>query len=69
MKKRQFARSHSNRLLMGVASGLAASLNIDPMIVRLAFIFTTLFAGGAGLLVYLVLALMMPEQYVSVENY
>lgn len=69
MKKNQFARSHTNRLFMGVASGVAASLNVDPIIIRLAFVVTTLFVGGAGLLVYLVLALVLPEQYVSVETY
>lgn len=69
MKKNQFARDPMNRVLLGVAAGLAASLNVDPIIIRLAFVFATLFAGGAGLLIYLVLALIMPERYVTVETY
>lgn len=69
MKKYQFARDPMNRVLLGVAAGLAASLNVDPIIIRLAFVFSTLFAGGAGLLIYLVLALIMPERYVTVETY
>ncbi len=46
-------------MLAGVCNGLAAYLNLDPTIVRLAFLLLTFF-WGAGLLVYLVMAIIVP---------
>ena len=40
-------------------AGIGAYLNIDPVFVRLAFVFFTL-AGGAGILIYLLLLIIMP---------
>src|SRR2546426_12330943 len=49
-----------NRLLLGVAGGLAEYSNIDPVIIRAAFILLA-FAGGTGIVLYLLLALLMPR--------
>lgn len=49
-----------NKLLLGVAGGLADYFAIDPVIVRAAFILLA-FAGGAGVVLYLLLALLMPS--------
>lgn len=65
MKNNQLVRSQNDRMCLGVAGGLAEYTNIDPVIIRLAFVLTTLYAGGVGLLVYLILALLMPEEHVS----
>jgi len=48
-------------MVSGVAGGLADYLNIDSTIVRLLFVFFAL-AGGPGLLVYLVMLLVVPEE-------
>jgi phage shock protein C len=48
-------------MLAGVCAGLAEYLNVDVTLVRLAFILITL-AGGAGLLAYIVAAIVMPDQ-------
>ncbi|MEE1096956.1 MAG: PspC domain-containing protein [Bacteroidales bacterium] len=53
-------RSNTNRKLCGVCGGLAAHFDIDPTIIRLIFIFLTLFGGG-GLLIYLICALVIPK--------
>lgn len=59
--KRKLYRDPDNKILGGVASGLAAYFGgIDPTIVRLIFILT-LFAGGTGIVIYLVLWLIVPE--------
>jgi phage shock protein PspC (stress-responsive transcriptional regulator) len=58
--RRPLLRSHSDRVLWGVAGGLAAHLGFSAMLVRVAFVLTTFF-GGAGLLAYLVLAVALPE--------
>jgi len=58
---RRLYRSHSDRMIGGVCGGLAQFLTIDATIIRLLFVFTALF-GGASLLVYLVMLLVVPEE-------
>ena len=53
-------RSNTNRKLCGVCGGLAEHFDTDPTIIRLIFIFLTLFGGG-GLLIYLICALVIPK--------
>ena len=53
-------RSRDNVMLAGVAAGLADFLDIDPTIVRLIFAFS-IFLGGTGLLVYVVMWMVVPE--------
>jgi phage shock protein PspC (stress-responsive transcriptional regulator) len=53
-------RSKDDRLVWGVAGGLAAHIGFNATVVRAAFVVLTLF-GGAGLLAYLVLAVALPE--------
>jgi phage shock protein PspC (stress-responsive transcriptional regulator) len=50
-----------NRILGGVAAGLADYLDIDVVIVRIAFVALTLL-GGSGLLLYLAGWLLIPAQ-------
>jgi len=50
-----------DRILGGVCSGLAEGLHIDPLWVRLGFVLLA-FLQGVGLLIYIVLWLVMPEQ-------
>jgi phage shock protein C len=47
-------------MLFGVAGGVAAYLNIDPVLVRLFFVLLTISTGYAPI-IYLLLALLMPE--------
>jgi phage shock protein PspC (stress-responsive transcriptional regulator) len=51
-------RGH-DRWLAGVCSGLAEYFNIDPLIVRIAFV-AAAFLQGWGILLYLVLWFLMP---------
>lgn len=57
---KKYYRSRKDRKLAGVCSGIGEYFGIDPMIVRLAWIFFTL-AGGGGLLAYLIAWLVVPE--------
>ena len=61
VEKRRLYRSRNDRMISGVAGGLAEYLNIDATIVRLLFVFFAL-AGGPGLLVYIVMLLVVPEE-------
>jgi phage shock protein PspC (stress-responsive transcriptional regulator) len=47
-------------MISGVCNGIAAYINADPTLVRLAFFFLTML-WGTGLLVYLVMAIVVPE--------
>ena len=52
-------RSVGDRKLTGVAGGLAEYFDLDPVLVRLAFVLLA-FAGGSGVVLYIVLAIIMP---------
>jgi phage shock protein C len=54
-------RSRNKRMLFGVCGGLGEYLNIDPTVIRLIFILAFL-PGGPGLIAYLALALLVPEE-------
>ena len=58
--RRALLRSKDNRVLWGVAGGIADHIGFNATLVRIAFVVTTLF-GGAGILAYLVLAVALPE--------
>ena len=59
MDKRLY-RSTTDKKIAGVCGGLAESMNVDPTLVRAAFLLLTL-AGGPGFLIYCVLWFLMPE--------
>jgi phage shock protein C len=50
-----------DKKLFGVCSGLANYFNLDPTIMRIIFIAAFLFFG-TGLLLYLIMALVMPDK-------
>ncbi|CUR59249.1 putative PspC domain protein [metagenome] len=54
-------RSRTDRKLGGVAGGLGRHFDLDPTIIRVAFVVLALF-GGAGLLLYGVSWLLVPEE-------
>lgn len=68
MSEKQLMRNPEDKMLMGVCSGLADYLNIDPVIVRLVFVLLVIFGNGIGFLVYLLLAILMPEPEIPVAK-
>src|SRR3954453_18887212 len=56
----QLRRSSTDKMLGGVSGGLAEYSGIDPLLWRIGFV-ALAFAGGSGLLVYLLLWLFMPS--------
>ena len=58
MKKKLY-KSNDKRIA-GVCAGIAEYFDIDPTIVRVLWVVFTL-SGGAGLLAYLIAALIMDE--------
>lgn len=53
-------RDTQNQKLAGVCAGLAEYLNIDPTVIRVIWALVAL--SGAGILAYLVCALVIPEK-------
>jgi phage shock protein PspC (stress-responsive transcriptional regulator) len=49
------------KMVAGVCAGLANYINIDPTIMRILFVLIA-FAGGASVLVYLIMWIVMPEE-------
>jgi phage shock protein PspC (stress-responsive transcriptional regulator) len=54
-------RSYADRMLGGVAGGLARYFGVDPTLVRVAFVIATL-VGGAGVPLYLAGLLLIPDE-------
>ncbi|MDQ3005743.1 MAG: PspC domain-containing protein [Chloroflexota bacterium] len=59
---KQLTRSTSNRMIAGVCAGLGDYLGIDPTIVRLLAVLAFFTGFGGMVLVYLVMAIVVPEQ-------
>lgn len=57
---RRLRRSVSDKVVGGVAGGLGHYFELDPVLVRIAFVLLVL-AGGSGILLYIVLWIVMPE--------
>lgn len=58
MPKRLY-RSKDERMIWGVCGGLAKYFDVDPTIIRLVAVLT-LFLGLTGILVYIILAIVIP---------
>ena len=57
---RRLYRIHEGEMIAGVCNGLAAYVNVDPTLVRLGFVLLTML-WGTGVLVYIVMAIVVPE--------
>lgn len=64
---RKLYRNPDDEVIAGVCSGIAAYFGIDPVIIRLIFILS-IFAGGTGIIVYLILCIIMPEAKTSSQK-
>jgi phage shock protein C len=54
-------RSRDDRMIAGVAGGLAEYLGLDPSLVRIGWAILIL-AGGLGLVIYIIMAIIVPEE-------
>jgi phage shock protein C len=55
-------RSRDDRMLAGVAGGLADLWDADPSLVRIIWALLVVFTGGIALVVYIVMAIVVPEE-------
>ena len=63
-------RSKTNKVVGGVAGGLADYFNIDVVLARVAFVLLAMFGGG-GVLIYIVMWIAIPSQstYFKSQNH
>ncbi len=59
--EKKLTRSTSNRKLAGVCGGLAEYFGLDASIIRIIWILAVV-CGGVGILAYLIMWLVMPQQ-------
>ena len=58
-------RSPTDRALAGVAGGMAETYDLDPALVRIGWALLILFTGGLFLVVYILIALVVPLRPMS----
>ena len=59
----RLTRSKSERMLLGVCGGIATWLGWDPTIVRVAYVLISICSAAfPGIFVYVILALVMPQE-------
>lgn len=64
---RRLYRNMDDALIGGVGSGIASYFGIDPLIVRLILV-ASLFAGGSGIIIYILFWILTPEANTPTEK-
>lgn len=54
-------RSRTDKMISGVCGGIAEYLGWDPTVIRVIFVVLTFLGWGSPILIYFILALVMPE--------
>lgn len=67
MEKKLY-RLRNDRVLAGVASGLARHFKTDPVLIRVLFIALAL-AGGGGVLAYIIMWAIVPEEPYQFQSF
>lgn len=65
--RRRVFRDPDDKVLGGVCGGIANYFDMDPLWLRLSLVFFTIF-GGAGILVYIILWIVIPEAKTTAEK-
>lgn len=61
---RKLFRTRTDSMLGGVCGGIASYFDLDPTLVRIGYILlSVLSAAFPGILVYLILWIVIPEEY------
>jgi phage shock protein PspC (stress-responsive transcriptional regulator) len=66
-RSRRLYRDPENSVIGGVCGGLSAYFNVDPVIFRLLFVIF-FFAGGASILVYVILWIVLPTAETAAQK-
>lgn len=61
MEPKKLYRSRNDRVIAGICGGLGKFLNLDSTVIRLILAILCII-GGSGLLIYIIAALIIPEE-------
>ena len=61
VEQKKLYRSRSKRMICGVCGGVGEYLNIDPTVIRLLWVVLS-FVGFAGVIAYIIVAIIIPEE-------
>lgn len=59
---KKLRRSRSEKMIAGVCGGLAEYFDLDPSLVRIGYALLTLFTAFAGVLVYIIMWIIVPQK-------
>ena len=62
MAGKRLTRPQNNKMLAGVCAGIANYFGLDPTLIRVAYALLTVFTAFAGVIVYLLLWIIIPEE-------
>jgi len=63
MAKKKLFRKNEDRIMTGLFGGLGEFFSVDPVVLRLLWLFVTVFTGFVpGLVTYLVGSLVVPQK-------
>lgn len=68
MEKKKLYRSRTDKKLLGVLGGFAQYFGIDATILRIVYVLLSLFVIGCPVIIYLVVALVIPEEPENFNN-
>jgi phage shock protein C len=66
--KKILRRSVVEKKLFGICGGMGEYFDIDPTIIRVGYVLFTFFSGGAGILIYFLMYLIIPESEPQVKT-
>lgn len=58
---KKLTRPRTGRMLAGVCAGIANYVNMDPTVIRVIYALLSIFTAFTGVIVYLILMLVIPE--------
>ena len=61
MSNKRLYRSNVNTMVCGVCGGIGEYFDIDPTLVRLAWVLLSLMSAGSGVLAYIIAAIIIPK--------
>lgn len=60
--KKRLTRSKKERMIAGVCGGLAEYFGWDSTLIRIVYVLATIFTAFAGIIIYFILWIIMPEE-------
>lgn len=61
-EKKRLYRSTTDKMIGGVCGGIAEYFDLDPTLVRLGYIFLTIFTVFSGIIAYFVMMIVIPKR-------